>query len=424
MKKALNIAIKDFLINFRDPMGLVLMLVAPLAMTLVFAAAFGGSEGGSTPSGLSHIPVVLVNQDAGSLGGKVIESFQSDNLRDLLEPQVFTDSNAARLLVDHDQVAAVVIIPPDFTNSILLTKIDNGKSVEPFQESKMSTVEVYSNPTRTISAAIIRSVMDSILNQIYYARYSSEVIITQLMMTGRLLPSEASEMEIQVGNLVSDNNDLSRISIQSELTQNKSNQETGFSWLKYSAPSMAILFLMFTLSTSGRSILAERDHGTLSRLLISPTPRSSILFGKMFSTFLVGLAQMTILILANRFIFGFSWGNPIAVTLVTIAVVAAVSGWGLLPASLSRTSGQAAVMGTAITLVFGGIAGNFIPRMALPVWMQKIGYFTPNSWGIESYYNLIQGASLTDVLPAIFWLFLMAVILVFISGIGFRRQYI
>ncbi|MCK7526881.1 MAG: ABC transporter permease [Ignavibacteriales bacterium] len=50
--------------------------------------------------------------------------------------------------------------------------------------------------------------------------------------------------------------------------------------LAYMAPGMALMFLMYTVSYGGRSILAERAQGTLPRLLVSPTSTAQMLGGK------------------------------------------------------------------------------------------------------------------------------------------------
>src|SRR6185436_7834376 len=72
-----------------------------------------------------------------------------------------------------------------------------------------------------------------------------------------------------------------------------------FDILAYMAPGMALLFLMYTVSYGGRSILAERSQGTLPRLLVSPTSNAQVLGGKVLGIFFTGVAQVGILILAS-----------------------------------------------------------------------------------------------------------------------------
>ena len=60
------------------------------------------------------------------------------------------------------------------------------------------------------------------------------------------------------------------------------------------------MFLMYTVSYGGRSILAERAQGTLPRLMISPTQTAQVLGGKVLGIFFMGVAQVGILILASH----------------------------------------------------------------------------------------------------------------------------
>ena len=88
-------------------------------------------------------------------------------------------------------------------------------------------------------------------------------------------------------------------------TNAEGTQAVEFDLLAYFAPGMALMFLMYTVSYGGRSILAERSQGTLPRLLVSPTSNAQFLGGKVLGVFLMGVAQVGILILASAMFFKF-----------------------------------------------------------------------------------------------------------------------
>lgn len=83
--------------------------------------------------------------------------------------------------------------------------------------------------------------------------------------------------------------------------------------MSYLAPAFAVLFLMYTVTQGGRSILAEREEGTLAPLLRAPVTAPQVLSGKITGIFLSGLAQMGILMLASSLLFDLHWGAPLAV---------------------------------------------------------------------------------------------------------------
>jgi len=186
---------------------------------------------------------------------------------------------------------------------------------------------------------------------------------------------------------------------------------------------MAILYLSFTMANAGRTLLTERDAGTLPRMLITPSRRASVIAGKMLGVYLTGVLQMTIVLVAGAFLFNISWGEPGAVILLTLALVGASSGWGVAVAAFARTPSQAGTTAMAINLIFAALAGNFIARNTYPQWLQTLGFITPNAWGIEGYWDLIYGGTLASALPAILALLGMTVLLFSAAVFAFRRQY-
>ncbi len=118
MHKLFLIGLKDVKLAFRDRAALILMLLAPFLLTLGLGVVTGRFSGGSS-SGISHIPVVLVNQDGKQLGTALVDLFQSKDLGELVNPTLSDDPAAARKLVDDNQAVAAILIPAGFTDSIL-----------------------------------------------------------------------------------------------------------------------------------------------------------------------------------------------------------------------------------------------------------------------------------------------------------------
>jgi ABC-2 type transport system permease protein len=429
MKKALNIAWKDLLLVARDPASLLILLATPFGLTLVMGFAFGGIGGGSSNAGLANIPVTIINQDRGQFGANLVQIFESQDLADLLEPvglpsdAADADIEAAREAVDSDQSAAVVIVPDGFSESILPPQFLEGE-FEQFQEPEPSVIEVYANPTRPVSVSVIRTIIDQFLNQtlagIAGARISfGQLVQQQLVPISELEAIVRTQGEAAVQQVM----DNSSVQIRKQSSEGQTDENGGFDWVAFSAPSMAILFLMFTVSSGSRNILAERDEGTLARMLVGPSSPAQILGGKILGIFITGLAQMGILILASMILLGLRWGEPLAVVVLVVCLVAAATSWGILLAAYARTPGQINAIGTALALTFGAGAGNFVPRQALPEWLQVASYVTPNAWGLEGFSNLATGGRLSDIGPNALALLSMAIILFLIALVAFRRQY-
>ncbi|HEX5809243.1 MAG TPA: ABC transporter permease, partial [Anaerolineales bacterium] len=388
MLKTLLIGFKDLKLIFRDRAALTFMLLAPFLLTVGMGFVTGRFSGGPNGSGLSDIPVVIVNNDNEQLGDALADLFSSEELADLMKPTPASDPAAARQLIDEDEAAAAVVIPAGFTRSIIPaegTTFDEG-----YTEPEPVQIEIYSNPSRPTSAGVVKAIVDEFVSRLEEGRTSGMTSIVQLMQAGLLDPQNAeSEARALFENV--EENDSSAI----RLKKNQDGPEAvEFDILAYMAPGMALLFLMYTVSHGGRSILAERSQGTLPRLLVSPTFTAQVLGGKVLGIFLTGVAQVGTLILASSIFFGLKWGDPAGLSALILAAVFGATGWGLLITALARTPAQVGSLGSAIMLIFGILGGSFINLEQMPPLVRTLSKITPNAWGLDGFTTLALGGTL------------------------------
>ena len=418
MLKTLIIGIKDLRLAFRDRAALILMLAAPFVLTLGLGLVTGRFSG-SNNSGLSNIPVIIVNLDNDQLGDALVDVFNSEDLADLMEPTASSDPEAARQLIDEDKAAAVVIIPEGFTQSIIPQQSDfanpDAVAAEPVK------IEVYANPSRPTSAGIVKAIVDEFLSRVEEGRVSGSVSILQLMLSRRINPDQAEAAGIAMNERLQTNATDSTLAI--TINSSTANGEAvKFDILAYLAPGMALMFLMYTVSYGGRSILTEKSQGTLPRLLVSPTSPSQILGGKVFGIFLTGAAQMLILIGASTLFFQLKWGDPIGVIVLVLAAVIGATGWGMFITALARTPAQVGSVGSAIMLIFGIMGGSFISLDQMPPAIQAFSKITPNSWALDGFTTLGLGGTLTDLSTPILALLSMGMILFLVSVVLFGKK--
>jgi len=329
---------------------------------------------------------------------------------------VLTDEAAARARVEGDEIAAAVIIPEGFSTAILPEE-------GPSALGEPASVEIYANPTRPVGASVIRSITEGLLDQMNASSAAGRTAVEGLVMTGLISPQQAGEHGPIIGQRAGEQVfDTRLISLRTEVGEGGRSDPGEFDWAAYMAPSMAILFLMFTVTSSSRTILAEREGGTLPRILAAPTRPGQVLGGKILGIFLIGVLQLAILAIASSLLLGLSWGGPLRAAALIAAVVFGATGWGLLLAAYARSPGQVSVIGSALALIFGAAAGNFVPRANMPEWLRLVSYISPNAWGLEGFADLIAGGGLPDVLPAILALVVMGVVLFGVAVLMFRRQ--
>ena len=414
MLKTILIGIKDLKLIFRDRAALIFMLLAPFLLTIGMGFVTGRFSGGS--SGLSDIPVVIVNLDNDQLGNALADVFSSEELADLMEPSESSDPEAARQLIDDDQAAAAVIIPEGFTRSIIPS--EETTFDESVIESEAVQIEVYVNPSRPTSAGVVKAIVDEFISRVEEGRTSGMTTILQLVASGLIAgENAATEAHTILQNM--DETEPAAITLKSS---QEGAEAVEFDILAYMAPGMALLFLMYTVSYGGRSILAERSQGTLPRLLVSPTSAAQVLGGKVLGIFLTGVAQVGILILASSVFFGVKWGDALGVTVLILAAVFGATGWGMLITALARSQAQVGSIGSALMLIFGILGGSFINLDQMPSILRMISKITPNAWGLDGFTTLALGGALPSLVEPITALLIMGAVLFGIAVILFRRN--
>jgi ABC-2 type transport system permease protein len=414
MKKLFLISIKDLRLMFRDRAALVFTLLAPFLLTIGMGFVTGRFSGSS--SGLSDIPVVIVNLDREQLGNALADVFASEELADLMEPSASSDPEAARQLIDDDQAAAAVIIPEGFTRSVIPAQ---GTSFGAgFLQSEPVKIEVYANPSRPTSAGVVQAIVDEFISRVEEGRTSGMTSIVQLMQAGLLDPQSA---EAKAPSLLQDVDQTETPAIRLKTNQEGA-EAIAFDILAYMAPGMALLFLMYTVSYGGRSILAERSQGTLPRLLVSPTSTAQVLGGKVLGIFFTGVAQVGILILASTIFFSVKWGDATGLVVLILATVFAATGWGMLITSLARSPAQVGSVGSAVMLIFGILGGSFINLDQMPSFVRTVSKITPNAWGLDGFTTLALGGTLPNLVEPITALLMMGTLLFGIALVLFRRN--
>jgi ABC-2 type transport system permease protein len=189
-------------------------------------------------------------------------------------------------------------------------------------------------------------------------------------------------------------------------------------------PGYAILAAFFMTMFVAGSLLAERFLGTFRRLQSMPVSRGVVFSGKLLAAFSVGIAQMTLLFAFGYAVFGLRLGDqPLGLVPITVGVVAAATGLGVLVAGFARTDQQATALGTLIVLTMAALGGSMVPRVIMPDAMQTVGLITPHAWAIEGYHDVIvRDKGFASVMPAFAALMGFAALFFAVGVSRFRYQ--
>ncbi len=414
------IALKDTLTRFRDRNALLYMLAAPLMIALIMGAAFGGQNNGDSP--IYAIPVAVVNADEGDLGQTFVDVLTdiavdtAEGKQPLFALTALDDPQAARAGVESGDYRGALILPADFSAALR----------DP--EASAARIELYTDPTSSISPLILQSVTRRIAQGFESAALGGRLAVEQATAAAQANPALGAALAELPQALAAAQTEFA--AAQEAETRLRLRSETvgaaqEFDIMGYFMPSMAIFFLMFAMFAGTRSILEEEKQGTLPRLMTTPTRPSEILLGKIGGTLLTGVLQMTILVLVSALLFGVNWGAPLGVALLTLATIASAAGLGALVAAFARDDNQAGILGTLLSLVFAILGGNFIPLQYAPGWLNALSKFTLNRWALDGFTALsLDGLPPSAVLPDILTLLGMGIIFFLLALLGFRRRFV
>ncbi|WP_344743718.1 ABC transporter permease, partial [Streptosporangium vulgare] len=159
----------------------------------------------------------------------------------------------------------------------------------------------------------------------------------------------------------------------------------------YYGSGMAALFAFFVVGTSVRSLLTERNLGTLNRMRAAPIRPWIPIVGKGVVGFLLALVSVCAVWASSVLLFGSTWGDPLAVFALWTAHVLAAAAITMLVASRAKTDSQADGLIMGVSFVFAFLGGSLVPMYNLPDFLQKVALFTPNGWTSTGLTELAGG---------------------------------
>jgi ABC-2 type transport system permease protein len=474
MRKIWTIAWKELYTQFTDRTLILIMLVTPLALSTIVGLVFGGTDEGDVP--IQDISVAVVNHDQGndfevnygslflsllvpgvsdgegtnggisacdsSEGAGQIDAgvslfgltdaiaFGLDEANGLVEagvvekPEVDPGSTAyvdavAMAAVDQGEYVAAIIVDPDFTQNLTYIPL-----LQPRLEN--TGVTVYANSGSTISGGIIRSIAEGVVNQI--ATGTITIAATFSEMEENLGPmavgQAASRMDMAEAFACAFDPVSNVVVLRQETLQSSSQSSTSGAVLVSVGSAQAMFFALFTAQFGVLSMYDERRNWTLQRLVMSPTPKSSILAGKLIGVFTSVVFQLLALLIALTLVgsimqgeLALIWGSDVlAIMLVLLSAALGVSGLGMLMAGIVKSPEQAQVFSSVLNIglaVLGGAFGFNLPK--------SISQFSLLYWGRDAFDMLAAGQS--DIGLNVFVLGVQGLVMFVIGIVLFNRRF-
>ncbi len=401
--KIIDIAIKDFIRSLRSRFAIGMMIFAPLVITGLIFAAFGGSSQGAPDLPALKLGVVNLDQppaDMPALGKMLEDMFGDPSVSGWLQVTRFGDEASARQAVDRQQIGMAVLIPPDFTQKMLA---EGGKS-------QLTLVQ---DPTLSIGPMVVKNMVNSFIDGINGTRVTLQVAEKNGLSDPTQVAQQYRTWFTGFQQALYHDPQQAALVMQSPGVADAHPEAPMIKVIGAIMAGIMIYFAFFTGAYSMTSILKEDEEGTLARLFTTPTARTSILAGKFLAVLLTVIGQMIVLLLVGHLAFGVEWGSPLSVAVAGLGQVVAACGLGVLLIAFIKNSKQTGpVLGGGLTFLgmLGGLFTVAVPD--LPDFMTKASLFTPQGWVLQAWKLSMAGDPPSAML-------LTALVLVAMGGVMF-----
>jgi ABC-2 type transport system permease protein len=138
---------------------------------------------------------------------------------------------------------------------------------------------------------------------------------------------------------------------------------------------------------------SEKQQGTMEHLLVSPSNRLALYFGRGLLPILISLATVTVGIFYAVALFGVHIA-PVAYASLGVSVVLtafAMVGFGLLLGGVALYLRTSIILGNIFLFIGLLLSGVNFPASQLPAPLEWIGYGFPLTWGLDAVRASVAG---------------------------------
>jgi ABC-2 type transport system permease protein len=182
-------------------------------------------------------------------------------------------------------------------------------------------------------------------------------------------------------------------------------------YLDFLAPGIIAQSGMFVAIFYGIMIIWERDSGVLTKLLVTPTPRSALILGKSFSAGIRALAQVVVVLFVCALLRISLTHNPLKILATFAAVVLGAAFFSCLSMTIAGVvlkRDRLMGIGQMITMPLFFASNALYPIAIMPAWLRTLSLINPLTYEVNALRGLLIGTPAN--LPLDFGVLLVAVV--------------
>jgi ABC-2 type transport system permease protein len=175
----------------------------------------------------------------------------------------------------------------------------------------------------------------------------------------------------------------------------------GLTYLQFITPGILTQSVVFVAIFYGLYIIMDRDTGVLQKLLVTPTPRLALVWGKMAAAGIRGLSQALIVFLFAAIVLGVQlhitlW-SVLGVIVIVMLGASFFTGLSMIVASIVKTRERFMGIGQVITLPLFFASNAIYPIAIMPPWLQAVARVNPLSYMVDGLRALMLSGGAAKV---------------------------
>lgn len=384
----------DIKLFFRDWKAVVLLLAMPFLFICLFAYAL--SPYLNKTSFIEPFDVALVDQE-NTTQTRILAN-QLEEVGIFKEVKKVSEDEAKKLILANE-VAAAIIIPPAFSESVV---VGENKPVTVIGNKAMP-LQAFVVKNLVQSAANLVSAGQSAINSVYYFNQKAGV-------KGPELERQFNESTMKFFLEA-----LARNEIFSEL---EASPIYALTPVEYFTAGLMVIFLMFAGMPGMKMLVNERNLGITRRLSTTTVKAWQMVLSKFLVSAMLALLQFATVIILTTAVFKSYWGAPVKNILLLFAgIVFAISSWTVFVSVVAKTPAAADVIGNLGILLMAVVGGSIYPLSSMPDFVRSLSTLTINKWAMEGFMILFSGNDALKVTNQVLALLVIGAALLTISAV-------
>jgi ABC-2 type transport system permease protein len=190
-------------------------------------------------------------------------------------------------------------------------------------------------------------------------------------------------------------------------------------------PGLMVVFTqILAVMLTSNAIVREKENGTIEQLFMTPVRSNELILGKLQPYLIMTFLEFCGIALCMRLFFQVPiHGSFFTLLTITLPFVLAMLGFGLWVSTKASTREAAGQMSMATVLPAVFLSGYVFPVDSMPWFFQWAARIIPTTWLIDAARGVIlRGAGWPELWPHAVILWMMALVIIALSMLRFRKQ--